>query len=316
MDIAYLLLLQDFRNATGDALTPFLESVSLFAVTYLIMIPTFVYWAIGKRDGLYVLATTFACGAVNAVVKLTACVYRPWIRDPRILPAGDAITTATGYSFPSGHTVTAGPLYGGMSATLWRRNRPLAILGIAMILLTAFSRNYLGVHTPQDVLVGLIESVFWIFCMGRIFRHLEEHPEREVWFLLAGILFGVVAIVYETFKPYPMDYVDGKLLVDPDRMMNDGYGDVAFLIGFCVARLIERTWVRFEPSGIRGVGLATSVCGLVPMWFLMTTLGPLLDGVLGAHWGHFCNNFILANYIIVLYPAIIKRVCGSEALAA
>ena len=98
MDIEYLLLLQRFRNAINDALTPFMEMISLFAVTYLIIVPAVVYWCIDKKSGLYTLSSFTVCIAFNAVLKLTACVYRPWIRDSRVLPAGDAITTATGYS--------------------------------------------------------------------------------------------------------------------------------------------------------------------------------------------------------------------------
>ena len=101
MDIDYLLLLQRFRENINDALTPFMEYVSLFAVTFLIMIPVFVYWVVDKKKGLYTLVSYYLCCGFNAMLKLTACIYRPWIRDARIKPAGDAITTATGYSFPS-----------------------------------------------------------------------------------------------------------------------------------------------------------------------------------------------------------------------
>ena len=38
MDIEYLLFLQNWRNATNNMLTPFMEWISLFAVTYLILI--------------------------------------------------------------------------------------------------------------------------------------------------------------------------------------------------------------------------------------------------------------------------------------
>ena len=123
MDIQYLLLLQDFRNAISNGLTPFLEAVSLFAVTYLLLLPAFIYWCVHKRSGLYTLASYATGIAVNATVKLTVCAYRPWIRDARVLPAGDAITTATGYSFPSGHTATATPIYGGLAVSAWKKMR-------------------------------------------------------------------------------------------------------------------------------------------------------------------------------------------------
>ena len=57
MDIQYLLFLQNFRNGINDALTPFMEMISLFAVTYLIIIPALVYWCVDKRSGLYTMAS-------------------------------------------------------------------------------------------------------------------------------------------------------------------------------------------------------------------------------------------------------------------
>ena len=313
MDIEYLLLLQRFRESIGDALTPLLEQVSLFAVTYLIMIPVFVYWTVDKKKGLYTLVSYYLCCGVNAVVKLTACVYRPWIRDSRVFPAGDAIHTATGYSFPSGHTVTAGPIYGGLAVSARKRSRLASGICIFMILLTAFSRNYLGVHTPQDVLVGLFESALALLAAAKIFAYLERHPEKENLFLLISFVFGWLAIAYITFKPYPMDYVDGVLLVDPQRMMNDGYGDICLLIAFPVARLIERRFIRFEATGFRSRGLIVSIIGLVPLLFMIRYLKAPLDAALGSHWGHFLYTFIVVLYCVAVWPAVIRFFAGKKA---
>ena len=133
MDIQYLLWLQDFRNSIQDAWTPFMEFVSMFATNYLILIPVFMYWFWDKRKGLYTLVSYYFCMLLTPLIKLTACIYRPWIRDSRVLPAGDSITTATGYSFPSGHTTTAGPLAGGMAVSMWpnKRTRWLSFVFVA-----------------------------------------------------------------------------------------------------------------------------------------------------------------------------------------
>lgn len=42
MDIDYLLFLQRLRENTNNALTPFMKQLSLFAVTFLILIPVFL----------------------------------------------------------------------------------------------------------------------------------------------------------------------------------------------------------------------------------------------------------------------------------
>jgi len=310
MDIDYLLLLQRFRESINDALTPFMEGLSLFAVTYLILIPVFVYWVVDKRKGLYTLVSYYLCCGVNAIVKLTACIYRPWIRDARVMPAGDAITTATGYSFPSGHTVSAGPMYGGLAVSSWSWKKWVACILAFLALLTAFSRNYLGVHTPQDVAVGLFESILWLILTAKIFKYLEMHPEKENIFLLVSFIVGWLGIIYITFKPYPMDYVDGKLLVDPQKMMNDGYGDICLLIAFPVARYIEKTWIKFQATGLNVKGCIVGLIGLIPLALMIKFMKAPLDGLLGSHWGHFTYSFIVVLYCVALWPLVIKLIMG------
>lgn len=56
-----MLYLQYFRNSIHDAWTPFMEWVSMFAVTCLIMIPVYIYWNLDKKKGLYVLLSYYFC---------------------------------------------------------------------------------------------------------------------------------------------------------------------------------------------------------------------------------------------------------------
>ena len=312
MDINYLLWLQNFRNSISDAWTPFMEWVSMFAVTYLILIPVFIYWTWDKRKGLYTLVSYYFCMTITPITKLTVCCYRPWIRDARILPAGDAISTATGYSFPSGHTSTAGPLAGGVAVTCWRekdkRFRWLAPVFALFVLLTGFSRNYLGVHTPQDVFVGISISVFSLILAARLFRYLDEHPEKEDWLLLGGFLFCWAAIAYITLKPYPMDMnAEGKLIVDPQKMMNDGYGDLGKMIGFIVARYIEKHWIRFRPPKLNWMSVVVSLIGLAGMVLLKQYLSPVMTGWLGSHWGKLAFSVNYTGYYIALFPLVLKQ---------
>lgn len=309
MDISYLLFLQDFRNSIHDAWTPFMEWMSLFSITYLMLIPVFIYWCVSKRKGLYVLASFFTCVAINSVIKLTACVYRPWIRDSRIIPAGNAISTAGGYSFPSGHTTTATPIYGGLAVNFWanKSTKWLSVLCVVALLITCFSRNYLGVHTPQDVIVGLGLGILTLWGMARLFNYLSLHPEKENNFLLGAFIAGALAIVYITCKPYPLDYIDGKLLVDPQRMMNDAYKDIGVLMAFCPARYIERRWIKFQETGLHLKGITWGLIGMIPAYLILKYVQAPLISWMGPHWGRFAFAVVLVFYVITLYPWVISR---------
>ena len=318
MDIQYLLFLQSFRNSIQDAWTPFMEWVSMFATTYLILIPVFYYWNVSKKKGLYTLVSYYFCMVLTPLIKLTACVYRPWIRDARIVPAGDSITTATGYSFPSGHTTTAGPLAGGMAVNTWgdKRTRWISVVMVLYILLTGFSRNYLGVHTPQDVFVAICVSVLCLIAAAKLFQYLDSHPEKEDMLLLIGFIVCWLGIVYITFKPYPMDYsADGKLIVDPQKMMNDGYGDIGKMIGFIVARYVEKRWIRFEPLKNGWKSVVICLLGLVPMVLLKNYVNPIIVAWLGSHWGKLLFSVIYAFYYIALFPLVLK-LCGKRSNSA
>ena len=311
MDLQYLHALQDFRNGMNDAWTPFMEWVSMFAVDYLILIPVFLYWFWDKRKALYALVSYYFCMVITPLVKLTACIYRPWIRDSSIIPAGDAITTATGYSFPSGHTTTCAPLAGGMAVSAWeqKRTRPISVILVLWILLTGFSRNYLGVHTPQDVFVAITVSVLSLILTAKLFKYLDTHPEKEDRLLLAGFVFCWAGIAYISLKGYPRDYNEaGKLIVDPQKMMNDGYGDLGKMIGFIIARFVEKHWIRFEPLKKNWLSAVLCLVGLVPMVLLKDSVRPIITGALGSHWGKLVFSIIYAFYYIALFPLILKLV--------
>ena len=312
MDIEYLLFLQNFRNAIGDALTPLMTWVSHFAVRELFFIPVFIYWCVNKSVGLRVIFATRLSLGLNAFVKLSCCVYRPWIRDPRIVPANNAIQTAGGYSFPSGHTMSATPMYGGLAAWQWDKKRAVSWLCIVLLLLTGFSRNYLGVHTPQDVLVGLALGACCLWFVARISEYFEANPGKENIYLVYGIVIGILVLVYVNFKSYPLDYKDGRLLVDPQKMLNDAYGDIGGLIAFFAARLVEKNWIRFRAPGFNAKGAVVALLGLVPLFFIVNELKSPMVAQFGPHWGNLIAKSIRDFYVVAGFPLVLRVIFGKE----
>lgn len=311
MDIEYLLWLQEFRNATDNVLSPFLMWVSDFAVGALILIPVFIYWAVNKRDGLFILMAYNISNVINGIVKLTFCVYRPWIRDARVVPYGNSIKTAGGYSFPSGHTMESSPTYGGL-AVLTRKKAPLIMwLCILGIILTAISRNYLGVHTPQDVIVGTILGLCSVWIASRVTGYIYARPERENMILILGLVIIAASGAYLALKPYPVDYADGKLIVDPKSMILSSIGPLGMLAGIILGRYIEKRYINFKAERFTLKAGIIALIGLVPLAFMDHRVRVWLSFI-GKEPAKLAERFILGLFVMAIWPMVLKLFKAGE----
>ena len=313
MDIQYLLFLQEIREATGGIFDEFFNAISKFAVDILPFLPYIIFWCVDKKWGYRFITTTWLGEMLNGIIKLTVCAYRPWIRSAKIEPAGDSKTAATGYSFPSGHTLAATMQYGNTAVWQWNKRRWLSIVCIVLIVLTGFSRNFLGVHTPQDVLVGWTEGILLIFVVGFVQNKLEGKEKVKDVLTLVGVIAVIGTIIYITFKPYPMDYVDGKLLVDPQKMMNDCFKACGAFLGFLIGSYLERHYIHFEIPELSSKLPILACVGFALMFawkelFAPATIVPLLGG----HWGNFVARCIMVFFAVTVWPLVIKKSCAGK----
>ncbi len=316
MDIQYLLWLQDIRNATGGVFDEFFNALSKFAVDIMPFLPFIVFWCVDKKWG-YRYITTWGIGElVNGLIKLTVCAYRPWIRSELIEPAGDSKVAATGYSFPSGHTNNGTITYG--TTFVWQKNkrRWLAVVCIILIVLTAFSRNFLGVHTPQDVIVGLCEASFLIWIVGVVSKKLEGNEKLTDIITLGGILVVIASLCYILLKPYPMDYIDGVLLVDPQKMMNDSFKACGSVVGLLIGSYIDRHYLHYEiPVNSSSLPILACIGGALMFAWKELFAPATVVAAFGGHWGNFIARGLMVFFAICIWPAVIKKECRVKAAA-
>lgn len=305
MDISYLLFLQSFREMAGDFFTGFFRKMTFWGeLSTVLLVIAAVYWCLSKKYGTYLLLGFHANRLVNGLLKITACVYRPWIRDARIMPDENALATATGYSFPSGHTTNAGVIFGG--AVVDKRFRKgFRILMLICAVLVGFSRNYLGVHTPQDVIVGLGASIVMMAAMLKLADAIEKKPSLDIPVVILFLLAAVLIAVYAFMKSYPEDYNEaGALIVDGMKMANDTLKAVGYTTGFSIGWILERRYVKFTTDAGLKIFLARLAGGFLGFYIVNLILSACVSALLPKPAATTVNCALLMFYIVFLWPLI------------
>ena len=305
MDIEYLLFLQNFREATGNVLSPLMNWVTKFSVSFWpIAVILVIYWVFDRKGGRNIIAGLGAGLFMNGFLKLTFCVYRPWIRDARVLPFGDSKVAATGYSFPSGHSTRATAEFGGIGMWIRKKSRLVMVICFVLIALTMFSRNYLGVHTPQDVLVGFLATVLMMILMNKVENWSDSKPSRDWMILGIELIICAAAVIYYTVKPYPMTVLaDGSLLVDPKKMRADAFEGIGYMLAYAVCRCIERRRLSFDSRLAQKVRMVVAVIALIPVYFWVTKFCPSIMSY-DRRIGKFLFYSVIITYSMLIVPGV------------
>ena len=314
MDIDILLFLQSFREGPGAIFTEFLSKMTWFGEMNVVLIfMGLIYWCVSKEIGTYLLMGWSGNRIVNGVLKVSVCAYRPWIRDARIIPEANAMATATGYSFPSGHSMHGASLFGGLAIRRDIRGGLRALFWIVMVLI-AFSRNFLGVHTPQDILVGMGAGILVMFLTGKLLQWLEAHPGKDIMVAVIGILIAVAAAVYSALKPYPEDYdALGNLLVDGHKMANDTFKAVGWLSAFFAGWILERRFVGFTTEVTMQQRFFRLTGGLLGYYAVFLIINPLVKAAVAGVAGTVITCFLQMFYITFSFPAVMKTAERTDA---
>jgi undecaprenyl-diphosphatase len=115
---------------------------------------------------------------VVAVALVGATLFTDVVKDliARLRPPDPVLGPASGYSFPSGHTLNSTVTYGLVALYAWRSHLALAARRVAVAILAAIpflvglSRIALGVHYPSDVLGGWLAGMAVVFTVVAITR--------------------------------------------------------------------------------------------------------------------------------------------------
>ena len=306
--IDYLLLLQNFRDITGGMFDRFFLSITWFGEIYIPLIfICIMYWCVNKKSGLFIFWSYLFGFVINTVMKVTACIYRPWMLSNAVQPVTEAVPAATGYSFPSGHTAGCVSIWGGASMVFWN-NKIVRYLCFLIVFFVMLSRNYLGVHTPQDVIVSLLVGIVILIYTHKLIEWEENGNNRDLIIVSVVTILNILFALYVALKSYPMDYVNGELIYNPSDMKYEVCARTGFVFGAFWGWLIEKRFVGFDAkTGNILQKIGRFIIGIASLILLYKFLQPILVNNFGHLYGLFTTYICINLYVTLIYPFLIKQ---------
>ncbi len=269
-------IIKFIQSFSGPFLDSFFQTVTMLGEEYFyFVVLALVSWCIDKRFGYKLSFAFLLSSVVNGVVKSIVNAPRPvgteGIRSLRV-------ETATGSSFPSGHTQSITSFMVSLMKQL-RRGWVYAI-GSVLILLVALSRLYLGVHWPIDVAGAIVLGTLSVLLADFAFEYADQ--KRFKWLnLLLLIPVAAAAVIWQDFA----DFVKSAATIS------------GFLIGYS----LETNFIRFDVKAPVWKQVVKFILGIVVVLVLKEGLkllfpqAPVFD---------FLRYLILGLWITVGAPLI------------
>ena len=288
----FLYLLEDIRVPVLNELM--LAITMLGEETAFLVIALVLFWCVDKYLGYYTLSVGFVGTITNQFLKLWFRIPRPWVQDPNFTILEQAREAASGYSFPSGHTESAVGTFGSIAYAT--KNKKIRITAIVMASLVAFSRMYIGVHTPLDVVVSIGIALLLIFAIYPIFF---KNGRKFVPLLLgAMIVLAVVFLCFVECYHFPAD-IDAHNYASGVECAYTLFGA---LFGLVVTYIVDEKWLDFKTNAVWWAQILKVAAGLVLILAVKSGTKPVLNMLFGELVGRTVRYFLVVLTAGVLWP--------------
>ncbi|MBD2463194.1 phosphatase PAP2 family protein [Oscillatoria sp. FACHB-1407] len=173
-EVPLMMAIHDMATATIDRTAELLTTLGSAKRVALIVIPiAFAFFRQKRwRSLIYLLTTLVGCVAINLAAKGFWHRVRPHLWDGYLTPQD--------FSFPSGHAMTSMAFAATFVLLTWgSRWIWLALpLGTVYVVAIGWTRLYLGVHYPSDILAGWMLAIAWAIGMSIVVKpHLVATTE-------------------------------------------------------------------------------------------------------------------------------------------
>ena len=236
-----------------------------------------IFWCVDKRKGYYMLSVGFVGTILNQFLKIACRISRPWVQDPKFTIVEAARAEATGYSFPSGHTQNAATTLGCSARMVTMRAAKIALW--VLYALVAFSRMYLGVHTPLDVSVSLVTGFLTVAGMVALFDKTEGCAKGRAA-LCAGVIgLALVLVLYVSFAPKRA----ANIAEFDAHGVKNAYSLLGGMIGMVIAYYLDEKKTHYSTKAVWWAQIIKLVGGFVLVLAMKEGLKPFLTPLFGGH---------------------------------
>lgn len=294
MDFLYLL-----EKIRVPVLNEFMLLITRFGEeTAFLIVALVVFWCVDKTKGYYILSVGFFGTIANQFMKLWFRIPRPWVLDENFTILEQARDAATGYSFPSGHTQNAVGTFGAIACTT--KKRWLRIAAIIIAVLVPFSRMYIGVHTPLDVLVAAVIAILLIVILKPLVSGEKKNVLPALFCLMIVLSAGFLCFV--EFYPFPVD-VDVHNL---ESGRNNAYTLIGALLGLVVVYIVDKKWQNFSTKAVWWAQILKVVLGLVLVLLVKSGMKAPLNLLFGDYLGRAVRYFLIVIVSGIFWPMSFK----------
>ena len=271
--------------------TPFLnqlvEFITMLGEEFILLsISLFIFWCTSKKKGFtisFVLMTSiFTMQIIKSIIRFP----RPWQVYPEEIRSLRK-STATGYSFPSGHTTMATSFYGCLSKVY--KKKLLSILCGILIVLIGLSRLYLGVHWPLDVVGGLLLGSIITFTLTQVFERIYDNKK------IILKIFPVIALLL-IFASLFISILLNNALINYDAFSDFSKSTTMFgalLLGFS----LEERLCKFNTDGSMIKKIIRYILGILGAYIFLVLSKKLFINNPITSWIRYCLTGIWITFI-------------------
>jgi membrane-associated phospholipid phosphatase len=261
LGLEVILWFQSWRTPIIE--TFFIAITSTGTATFFVLVFPIIYWCYDTAIGRRVITIFLFSVWLNQWLKEWWQRPRPAMVSPEIFPAADA----PDFGIPSGHTLISTVFWGALAWYI--RRWWVTVFVVFFVALVGLSRMVLGVHFPQDIVVGLVLGLLVL----AVYVLLE--PGLSAWFSTQGVwpqigwVAGISALLLIIFP-----------LIFPD---NSGHGTLVAIVpvsvwfGGGIGFVLETHHLRFDAGGIWWKRVLRYLLGIIVLLALFFGMDAAFD---------------------------------------